>query len=113
MEGAWDGGCVRAARGTGSSVLFPGGGGRGHGTAVAGEAAPGGAGVAVAWAGGGGCVWAARGTGSAVLFVGGGGRGLGTVVARLEAPGGAGAAETGPWGVVVAPRGAGAARDSG
>ena len=58
------------ARGTGSTVLFVGGGGPGHGTVVAGVAGPRGAGEAVAGAGDGGCVWAARGTACPVLFVG-------------------------------------------
>ena len=66
--------------------------------------------AAVAGAWGGGCVSVARGTGSAVLFLGGGGRGHGTAVARVVALGGAGTAEAGPWGVLAAPRGAGATR---
>ena len=62
---------------------------------------------------GGGCVRAARGTGRTVLLVGGGGRGHETVVACVAAPRGAEAARAGPWGVVVAPRGAGVGQLSG
>ena len=46
MAGAGDGGGVRAARLTGRTVLLAGGGGCGHGTAVACIAAPGGGGAA-------------------------------------------------------------------
>ena len=69
MAAAGGAGFVQAARGMGSSLLFVGGRGCGHGTAVAGVAAPRGAGAAVAGPGDGGCVWVARGTGSAVLLV--------------------------------------------
>ena len=51
---------MRVARGTGSLVLFVREGRPRHGAAVAGVAAPGGAGAAPAGAGGGGCVRAAR-----------------------------------------------------
>ena len=87
---AGGGGCVWAARGTGSLVLFVGGGGWGHGTVVVRVAALGGAGASVAGARGGGRVLVAQGTGSARLFLEGGGRGHGTVVARVAASGGAG-----------------------
>ena len=89
------------------------GGGGGHGAAVVWLAAPGGAGAAVAGTGAGGRVRAEGGTGSPVGPVGGGAGGHGAAVARLPVPGGAGAAEAGPWGVVVAPWGAAAARVSG
>ena len=72
VAGAGGRGCVRAARGTGSSVVFMGGERCGHGKAVAGVAAPGGAGAAMAGTWGGGCVPAARGTGRTVLLVAGG-----------------------------------------
>ena len=107
------GGCVSSARGTGSSEPFVGGGGRGHGTAVARLVALGGAGAAVAGAGGWGCVSVAWGTGIAVPFVGGGGGGHGTWVARAVALCGTGTAGAGSWGVVAAPRGAGAVQVSG
>ena len=113
MTGAGAGGCVLVARGTGSAVPFVGGGGRGHGTAVARVVALGGAGASVAGAGGGRCVSVTRGTGSAVAFVGGGGRRHGTGVAHVVALRGAGAAGAGPWGVLAAPPGAGAVRVSG
>ena len=51
MGGAGGGGCVRAARGTGRTVLLAGEGVCGHGTAVACVAAPGGAGAAGAGSG--------------------------------------------------------------
>ena len=76
-------------------MLFVGGAGCGHGTAVACVAAPGGAGAVVAGAEGGGRVSVARRSGSLVLFVGGGGRGHGTAVARVVAFGGAGASVAG------------------
>ena len=72
VAGAWGGGCVRAARGTGRSVGLMGGGGRGQGTAVACSAAPGGAGAAVEGAGAGGRMGTAGGTGCGVLLAGGG-----------------------------------------
>ena len=46
VAGAGGGGCVWAARGTASAVLFVGGGGRGHGTVLAFVATPEGAGAA-------------------------------------------------------------------
>ena len=73
---------------------------------------PGGAGAAVVGAWGGGRVRAAGGTGSPVGLLGGGAGGHGAAVARVVAPGGAGAAGAGPWGVFVAPWGAGAAQVS-
>ena len=100
------GGCVSVARGTGSAVLFKGGGGRGHRTALACVAVVGGAGASVARAWGGGRASVERGTGSAVLFTGGGGRGHGTALACVLALG------AGTWGVMAAPRGAGAAQVS-
>ena len=72
MAGAGDEGCVSVVRGTGSSLPFLGGGGRGHGTAVASVVGLGGAGAAVAGAGGGRCVSVAWRAGSAVPFFGGG-----------------------------------------
>ena len=87
VVGTGGAGCVQAAGGTRSSLGLVEGGRRGHGTAVAGIAAPGGAGAAVAWAGGGGCVPVARGRGSSVLLVGGEGRGHGKAVACVAAPG--------------------------
>ena len=111
--GAGAGGRVQATGGAGGPVGPVGGGGGGHWAAVVCLAAPGGAGAAVAGTGGGGRVRAEGGTGSPVGPVGGGGSGHGAAVAQVVAPGGAGAAGAGPWGVVVAPWGAGAARVSG
>ena len=85
----------------------------GHGAALACGAAPGGAGAVVAGAGGGERVRAAGRTGSPVGLVEGGGGGHGAALPRVVAPGGAGAVGAGPWGVLVAPWGAGAARVSG
>ena len=93
VAGARGGGCVRAARGTGSSVLFVGG--HGHGTAVAGVAAPRGAAAALVGTGGGGCVRAARGRGNSVLFVGGGGHGHERAVVGGGGAGGSGSGSCG------------------
>ena len=72
--------------GNGKLVKARGGGRCRRGTAVAGLAAPGGAGAAVAGARGGGCVGASRGTGSSVLLAGVGGRGHGTTLAAWGRP---------------------------
>ena len=91
VRGGLGGGRLRARR--------PGmaGGQRGH-AAVAGLAAPGGAGAAVAGAGAGGRVRAAGGTGGPVGLVGGGGGGHGAAVACLAVPEEAGAVVTGARG---------------
>ena len=95
VAGAGGGGCVWAVRGAESAMLLVGGGGRGHGTAVARVAALRGAGALLAGSGAGGPVSVARGTGSAVLFVGGGVRRHGTAGARVAELGGAGASMAG------------------
>ena len=103
VVGAWGGGWVWAAVGTGSPARPVGGGRGGRGAAVARLAVPGGAGAVVAGAGDGG----------RVRPEGGGGGGHGAAVALVVAPGEAGAAGAGSRGVVVAPGGARAARVGG
>ena len=92
VAGAPGGGCLSAARGTGSAVLFLLAGGRGNGTAMAPVVAHGEAGAAIAGPRGEGHVSAVRGTESAVPFMGGGGGGHGTAVACVVALGRAGTA---------------------
>ena len=112
-QGPGGGGQVRVMGGTGSPLGPVGGGAGGHWTAVAGLAAPGGAGAVVAGGGVGGPVRAQGGTGSPVGLLQGAEGGHGAAVARVVAPGGARVAGAGPRVVVVAPWGAGVARVGG
>ena len=107
LQGAQGGGCVSVARRTGSAVPFLGGGGRGHGTAVARLVALWGSGSGEG--GGWGLRMRIGGAGSWKhgAVHGGGGRGQGTAAVHVVAVGGVGAAGTGPLGVLAAPQGGG------
>ena len=98
MAGVGGGERLPVARGAGSMAPFVGGGGLGHGTAVADVVALGGVGAAPLGGGGGGRVLVARGAGSVAPCLGGEEWGHGRAVAALVATGGAEAAGSGVLG---------------